>query len=79
MRADHYVFSGRAGRGDYECVKVRTGRHSVERVIPPAGEAHAFDMHVWGDVIEVTVSPSGRSVQVWWNGVKIERPVGDGR
>jgi hypothetical protein len=60
--------------GSYEDVVVRAGTFTEERIVPPAGEDHAFTFEHWSDRIEISVSPTGRSVQVFYNGVKIPRP-----
>lgn len=59
---DHFGIAG------YETVIVKAGRRKTTRVVPPAGEAFAFDRHDWTRRIEVCVSPTGRSVRVWING-----------
>jgi len=54
-------------RGAHEFVIVKAGRHTVKRIVPPAGEANAFDVTRWEHTIEVSVSPTGRSVRVFVN------------
>lgn len=51
---------------------VRAGPRGSERIVPPAGERHAFDRPRWARTVEVYVSPKGRSVRVWVDGVEIE-------
>lgn len=58
-------------RGAYRSIHINAGRCRTERVVPPAGEDHAFDREVWDHRIEVSVSPTGRSVQVYVDGEKV--------
>jgi hypothetical protein len=51
---------------------VKAGRWRDERVVPPAGEEHAFTRRVWPHRVVVAVSPTGRSVRVWVNGRRID-------
>jgi hypothetical protein len=64
----------------YVLVTVDAGPRPPERVIPPAGEAHAFDAARWARRVEVSVSPTGRSARVWVDGREIpaERSASDG-
>jgi hypothetical protein len=55
----------------YVLVTVDAGPRPCERVVPPAGEAHAFDAARWARRVEVVVSPTGRSARVWVDGVEI--------
>lgn len=55
----------------YVLVIVKAGPRPAERVVPPAGEAYAFDAVRWARSVEVTVSPTGRSARVWVDGVEI--------
>jgi len=50
---------------------------TTERVVPPAGEDHAFDVQHFRRSIEVYVSPTGRSVRVWVDGVEIPPLAGE--
>lgn len=54
-----------------DIIHVRCGRHRTERVVPPAGEEYAFDVERWDHRVEVSVSPTGRSVQVYVDGEKV--------
>lgn len=72
--ATQYTYARRDGDDPYDIIHVRAGRNWVERVVPPAGEAHAYDTRRWEHRIEVTVSPTGRSVRVHVNGVEIDLP-----
>lgn len=54
-----------------EFLIVRCGRHRTERVVPPAGEEFAFDSERWDHGVEIYVSPTGRSVQVYVDGEKV--------
>lgn len=61
-------------REGYETVVVNAGTPSVERVVPNLGESYAFDRVVWPRRVTVTVSPTGRSVRVWIDGVEVLQP-----
>lgn len=51
---------------------VRAGNRGVKRIVPPAGENYAFDVPQWARRIEVSVSPTGRSVRVWVDGEEVK-------
>jgi hypothetical protein len=63
---------GTAEYRGYSEVELRAGRREVERVVPPAGEAYAFYVQRWAKRVTVCVSPAGRSVRVWIDGVEIK-------
>lgn len=54
----------------YTVAKLNCGKRKVEHVVPPAGEEYAFDRDVWPRTFEVCVSPTGRSVRLWVDGVE---------
>lgn len=56
----------------YRQLSITAGRRGVERVVPPAGEEYAFDVQHWARRVEVSVSPTGRSVRVWVDGVEVK-------
>lgn len=60
-----------AGYDGYQRVEVRAGPLPSKRIVPPAGEAHAFDVPQWKRRVVVASSPTGRSVRVWVDGVEI--------
>jgi len=60
-------------RGGYHMLNVRAGNRGTEHVVPEAGEDYAYDRDVWARRIQVSVSPSGRSVRVWVDGVEVPR------
>jgi hypothetical protein len=63
----------------YRVLQVDAGARGSRRVVPPAGEAHAFDVALWARRVSVSVSPSGRSVRVFVDGVEIPKiPRGTG-
>lgn len=66
---DHFTFTHK--KGEYHQVVVSAGTCTTERIVPPAGGDHAFDVTRWSNRVEVCVSPTGRSVQVFVNGRKI--------
>ena len=43
----------------------------VERIVPPAGEDHAFFFQHYKRKVEISVSPTGRSVRIWVDGKEI--------
>lgn len=57
----------------YRTVNVRAGWRGRRRIVPPAGEAHAFDVDDYAREVEVTVSPTGRSVRVYVDGVEVPK------
>lgn len=68
---DHYDVTV-AGFDFYRQITVRAGRCRIERIVPPAGEAFAFDLPLWDHEITVSVSPSARSVRVWLDGDEVD-------
>ena len=60
-------------RGGWDVLKIGAQPTFVERIVPPAGEAHAFDVQHYRRNVEVYVSPTGRSVRVWVDGVEVKR------
>lgn len=56
-----------------DIVKVRCGKKRVERIVPPAGERYAFNRDQWDHEVEVYVSPKGKSVRVYVDGVEVRR------
>lgn len=53
---------------DRAVAKIRAGHLGTERIVPPAGEDHAFTRDRWRHVIEINVSPTGRSVRLFVDG-----------
>lgn len=72
MNQQHYDLSILRHAG-YETVVIGAGSPKVERIVPPAGEDHAFDRVEWKRRVEVSVSPTGRSVRVWVDGQEIKQ------
>lgn len=71
-KVDFYTFSENDKQlGGYFVARVRAGRKKVKRVVPPAGEDYAFDREDWPVDVEITVSPTGRGVQVHVNGERV--------
>lgn len=62
-----------AERDGYQALSVRAGRRDVTHVVPPAGERYAFDRQEWSRLVQVSVSPTGRSVRVFVDGVEVPR------
>jgi hypothetical protein len=63
----HGRFDGRT------VVTVRAGFRGMERVVPPAGEMHAFEQDLWERDVQVYVSRTGRSVRVWVDGNEVKK------
>lgn len=63
---------GRYGHEGYEVLVVRAGNRGEKRIVPPAGEKHAFMSEQWARRVEISVSPTGRSVRVWVDGVEVK-------
>lgn len=61
-------------KGTVLCVDA--GPQGTERVVPPAGEAYAFDRPLWARRIQVSVSPKGKSVRVFVDGAEITKQAG---
>ncbi len=60
------------GHAGYREINVRAGRKTTTHVVPPAGEAYAYDRDDWAHTIAVSVSPAGRSVRVWLDNREIK-------
>ena len=56
----------------YTMMTITAGNRGTERVVPPAGEAHAFDRQLWARHVQVSVSPTGRSVRVFVDGIEVK-------
>ena len=67
IEISHYEHDG------YVVAHIRAGNRGTVRVVPPAGEDYAFDRQEWAHRVEVCVSPTGRSVRVWVDGVEVVR------
>lgn len=70
---EHFDLSG-ASYNDYETLIVRAGYRGSKRIVPPAGEDSAFDVDQWARRVDVSVSPTGRSVRVWVDGEEVLSP-----
>lgn len=66
FHVEEYTFDG------YHGIQVRAGYRRRERVVPPAGEAYAFEVDRWARTVEISVSPTGRSVRVWVDGEEVK-------
>lgn len=58
--------------GMYRLLDVDIVPTSIERIVPPAGEEHAFDVQHFRRRIQVSVSPTGRSVQIYVDGQPVK-------
>lgn len=56
----------------YATMTIAAGNRGTERIVPPAGEEHAYDHQRWARSVQVTVSPTGRSVRVFVDGVEVK-------
>ena len=68
----NFMFETKRGGGRWECLKINVVPTRVERVVPPAGEAHAFDVQHYKRTLEIYVSPTGRSVRIYVDGVEVK-------
>lgn len=67
FEVSHYEHEG------YHVMHVRAGNRGEKRIVPPAGEQHAFDVTDWARRVEISVSPTGRSVRVWVDGQQVDQ------
>lgn len=58
--------------GGYLSLLIGAGNRGTERIVPPIGEDYAFDRQKWARRVEVSISPTGRSVRVWVDGVEVK-------
>lgn len=65
IEVDHYERDG------YVVANIGAGNDGTTRVVPPAGEAYAWDRQEWRRRVSISVSPTGRSVRVWVDGVEV--------
>ena len=56
---------------EYQQIRIGAGECTSERIVPPAGDDYAFTVDTWSCNVEITVSPSGRSVQVFVDGERV--------
>ena len=64
-----YNFDHQGGR--WQDLKVDICPTFVEHIVPPAGEDHAFFRQHYKRTVEISVSPTGRSVRIWVDGKEI--------
>lgn len=57
--------------GLWQNLRVDIWPTSVEHIVPPAGEDYAFDFQHHRRDVEISVSPTGRSVRIWVDGKEI--------
>ena len=57
--------------GLYRQTTIKSGYLGHDRIVPPAGEDYAGLVPAWRHEVNVTTSPTGRSVQVFVDGVKV--------
>lgn len=56
----------------HQILIIRAGHRGSERIVPPAGEAHAFDRDLWAREVQISISPRGRSVRVHVDGEEVD-------
>ena len=61
----HWEMDGRLG------CRLNVCNDGTERIVPPAGEAYAFDLPLWRRSVEAHISPTGKSVRIWVDGVEV--------
>lgn len=54
-------------------VDLNVGHRGYETIVPPAGEQFSFERDLWAHEIQVSISPTGRSVRVHVNGKEVAR------
>ena len=64
-----YNFDHRGGR--WRRLTVDIWPTWVEHIVPPAGEDNAFFYQHYKRRVEISVSPTGRSVRIWVDGKEI--------
>jgi hypothetical protein len=70
FRADPFDVRRTTFKG-YTQLDIGAGQCRTERIVPPAGEAYAFEVPRWTRTVSVAISPTGRSVRVWIDGVEV--------
>jgi hypothetical protein len=61
-------------RGEmYQCLTINVLPVAVDRIVPEAGDQYAFEKIHYDRQIEVYVSPTGRSVRVFVDGIEARR------
>lgn len=58
--------------GGYEVLHVDLVPIATERIVPPAGEDYAYFRTKYKHHLEITISPTGRSVQIHLDGERIK-------
>lgn len=72
MSGEDRLVYGKFAIDGYVGLHVRAGKPKRVRVVPPAGEDYAFDRDDYPLIVEVSVSPTGRSARVWVNGAEVK-------
>lgn len=60
--------------GPWTIHKIGAGVPTVRKVTPAAGDSYAYEVVEYPRNIEVAVSPSGRSVRVYVDGLEVAAP-----
>lgn len=68
---------GLAENDGYRVLIIRAGHRGTERIVPPAGEKHAFEVDLWAREVQVCMSPKGRSVRVFVDQREVRRQAQD--
>lgn len=69
VKIDRFQFDW--SKGMHGNVRVRAGIPKAELIKPPAGPEHNWTHYRYPVDVEISVSPTGRSVQVWINGKRV--------
>lgn len=56
----------------YGVMEIAAGPLPPERIVPPAGEDYAFTVPRWRRRVQISVSPTGKSVRVWVDGKEVK-------
>lgn len=71
-RLERLALPSRSGGQPYGAVILQAGWKGTETIVPPAGPEYSFEVDLWARRVEVSISPTGRSVRVWVDGNEVE-------
>ena len=66
---DRFNFVHRGRR--YRNLRIDCVPTVVERIVPPAGETYAWDYQHHRRSVEITISPTGRSIRIFVDGKEV--------
>lgn len=71
-RLRRHSFSPKPGEPAYGVVLLDAGWRGTETVTVPAGPEYSYEADRWARRIELSISPTGRSVRVWVDGNEVK-------